>query len=79
MNNSESIKKLQEILQELKVTLRNSEEPSNSHLLDKAIAELQYIKENIDCHDSRAKVLEILGMVFNNIPSIVKLLEIFLG
>lgn len=77
MNNLESIKRLLESLLAMKVTLRDTAEPSINSELDEAIAELQRIIEaNENSEASRAKALELLGKFFNNLPSIAKLIEL---
>ena len=66
MKNLESIKRLLETLLALKVTLRDTAEPSISLQLDEAIAEIQGILENDeDSELSRVKALDVLGKFFN--------------
>ena len=78
MKNLESIERLLETLLALKVTLRDTTEPSISYQLDEAIAEIQGILENDENSElSRAKALEVLGKFFSCFPSIIKLIELF--
>lgn len=80
MKNVESIESLLETLQALKATLRDTAEPSINRELDDAIAEFQLIIENDECNElTRAKALELLGKLFNSLPSIAKLIELFFG
>lgn len=80
MQNVESIERLLKTLQALKVTLRDTAEPSITRELDEAIAELQHI---VNCSEnseaSRAKALELLGKFLNSLPSIAKLIELLCG
>tara|TARA_R110001592_G_C13013731_1_gene736935 strand:- start:466 stop:705 length:240 start_codon:yes stop_codon:yes gene_type:complete len=78
--NNESIKRLLETLMALKVTLRDTAEPSMNCELDEAIAELQLILESNESSElTHAKALELLGKVFSSLPSIAKLIESFYG
>ena len=78
MKHLESIERLLETLLALKVTLRDTAEPSISHQLDEAIAEIQDILENDEDSDlSRVKALDALGKFFSCLPSIIKLIELF--
>ena len=80
MKNVESIESLLETLQALKVTLRDTAEPSINCELDEAIAELQLIIENDAGGElTHAKALGLLGKFFNSLPSIAKLIESFYG
>ena len=80
MKNVESIERLLETLQALKVTLRDTAEPSINRELDEVIAELQHIIEcNEDNEASRAKALGLLGKFLTSLPSIAKLIELFYG
>ena len=80
MNNLESFERLLETLLAMKVTLRDTAEPSINHELDEAIAELQrIIAANENSEASRAKALELLGKFLHSLPSIAKLIELFCG
>jgi len=80
MNNLESFERLLETLLAMKVTLRDTAEPSINNELDEAIAELQLIiAANENSEASSAKALELLGKFLNRLPSIVKLIELFCG
>ena len=77
MKNVESIERLLETLLAMKVTLRDTAEPSINRELDEVIAELQRIVEaNENSELSRAKALELLGKFFDYLPSIAKLIEL---
>lgn len=76
MDNFKSLKELLETLKRLKVTLRDTAEPSISRQLDEAIAELQsVIDRNETGSFSSAQALGILGKVFSSLPSIAKLID----
>jgi hypothetical protein len=78
MKNVESIERLLDTLLALKVTLRDTAEPSISHQLDEAIAEIQGILENDEDSDlASVKALDVLGKFFSCLPSIAKLIELF--
>lgn len=80
MKNVESIKSLLKTLQALKVTIRDTAEPSINRVLDEAIAEIQHILENDkDSELTHAKALELIGKFFDSLPSITKLIELFYG
>ncbi|WP_020407460.1 hypothetical protein [Hahella ganghwensis] len=80
MKNVESYERLLETLLAMKVALRDTAEPNINRELDKAIAELQHIIEaNENSEASHAKALELLGKFLNNLPSIVKLIELLCG
>lgn len=77
MKNLESIERLLETLLAMKVTSRDTAEPSINNELDKAIVELQRILEdNENSELSHAKALELLGKFFDNLPSMAKLIEL---
>lgn len=79
MSSVESIKRLLETLKAMKVTLRDTADPSISQQLDDAIAEIQVILEDENSELVCVKALDVLGKFFSCLPSIAKLIEFFNG
>lgn len=80
MNNVKSIESLLDTLQALKVRLRDTAEPSVNQQLDQAIAEIQKALENNEDSKQLYRIsLDVLGKLFNSLPSIVKLIELLSG
>lgn len=73
----ESLEKVLNVLVEVKASMHNAASTSATEQLDEAIELiLEYIKTGRRDADMKHAVLSVLGKVFENIPSIVALIQI---
>lgn len=78
-NNKKSLKKLLEILLEIKAAKRITAEPRFSELLNEAISEIEHLIKNDEIHEKERadRALQCLGWLLKSLPSIVDLIKQF--